>query len=731
MEGEVTGYSGATLTINVTTVGGSGTKTDWVINLAGGVSGSGDVLGGSALSTQDAIPYVTATAATLGQSTSSAWHFNQAAMVRWKAIIGLSGTAPAAATGRPVYCALGDSWTGTTPSIIAGKLWRQWGNGGSGYIDASSNGIVPLPAGLNSKTPAGTWTYTEGGVFAGPAAAHSKTTDLATPGKMTFTGVGQNIVIYWRQLSNGQDFEWQVDSGGYTTVATHGADALGVTTILSGGSLALHTVEVRVRAEVGAGDGTAGFLLYGANFTRTGNGAVVHNLGRNGIQLSALTSATAAVQASLFQNLGCDIVAFTFGVNEWVANTTPATLTSGITTVAANIATAATALGRSIDVLLVPSGPWSDGGQTYVASDYAKAQSTLARTAGYGFIDVAKEIGTYTVGNANGMFLNTTHLSSAGWQRTAQMISAFLDEGLSHQYVSPFGFLPQFSNYSGAAAGGGLTSYGPSAYGLRNYVSGYAAGQSMTSASDDTLIGASAGALTTTGYSLTCVGAGSCYTNVSGVNNTGVGYYALRLATSSSNAGFGFQAGNGISSGAQHTIIGSNSGSSVTTGAGNTLLGYSSNLPSATQRNYAGCVGWSCKTLDLASSFAIGRYETSGTTDTVQLGGYLRVGSNSGDGHFLSIGTLPTIGACGTSPSISSTSTDQAGIITIGTGGSATSCVITFAKTWVNEPSCTASHEGAILLVRETTTTTTLTIDASSPLTASGKIKYSCNGSTT
>lgn len=95
-------------------------------------------------------------------------------------------------------------------------------------------------------------------------------------------------------------------------------------------------------------------------------------------------------------------------------------------------------------------------------------------------------------------------------------------------------------------------------------------------------------------------------------------------------------------------------------------------------------------------------------------------------GHLISSGSVPSVSSCGTTPSI--IGNDFVGTVTVGSGGIATSCTVTFAKTWTNQPTCTSSNEGAILFTRNTTTTTTLVIDASSTLTAGGKLKYSCVG---
>jgi hypothetical protein len=92
------------------------------------------------------------------------------------------------------------------------------------------------------------------------------------------------------------------------------------------------------------------------------------------------------------------------------------------------------------------------------------------------------------------------------------------------------------------------------------------------------------------------------------------------------------------------------------------------------------------------------------------------------------IGTTPTIGTCGTSPAIGVGSTDSNGFMTVGTGGIATSCAITFGHTWTRAPSCVCNNQGAILLLRAVATTTVLTCDAATPITASGRIDYHCFG---
>ena len=95
-------------------------------------------------------------------------------------------------------------------------------------------------------------------------------------------------------------------------------------------------------------------------------------------------------------------------------------------------------------------------------------------------------------------------------------------------------------------------------------------------------------------------------------------------------------------------------------------------------------------------------------------------------GHIEVSSTTPVLTGCGTSPSISGN--DYAGVITIGTGGIATSCTITFAAPWVNAPDCDSHHEASILYTQDVTTTTSDVISAATPLVSGGKLKYGCRG---
>jgi hypothetical protein len=99
------------------------------------------------------------------------------------------------------------------------------------------------------------------------------------------------------------------------------------------------------------------------------------------------------------------------------------------------------------------------------------------------------------------------------------------------------------------------------------------------------------------------------------------------------------------------------------------------------------------------------------------------------NGHLLSIaGTAntPTMGACGTSPSV--TGTDNAMLVTVGTGGAATSCAINFGSAYGTAPVCTAQNDTDRVAYSIAATVSAVTVSASAAFTASSKFHIICLG---
>ena len=96
--------------------------------------------------------------------------------------------------------------------------------------------------------------------------------------------------------------------------------------------------------------------------------------------------------------------------------------------------------------------------------------------------------------------------------------------------------------------------------------------------------------------------------------------------------------------------------------------------------------------------------------------------------HLIHEGSSPTITADGgTNPSI--VGKDEACVVTIGTGGVATSVTVTFANAFTtNPPVCVAQSDTDIVAFKVVSTTTTVKVDAAAPFTAGSKITIVSRG---
>lgn len=93
---------------------------------------------------------------------------------------------------------------------------------------------------------------------------------------------------------------------------------------------------------------------------------------------------------------------------------------------------------------------------------------------------------------------------------------------------------------------------------------------------------------------------------------------------------------------------------------------------------------------------------------------------------------VPVIGACGTSPSISTDATNVSGTITVGSANPA-SCLLTFNGTWNKAPRCvvnTVTTTAAdVRAVATSTSTTVLTVTPASAFATTTSLVYHCESS--
>lgn len=119
-----------------------------------------------------------------------------------------------------------------------------------------------------------------------------------------------------------------------------------------------------------------------------------------------------------------------------------------------------------------------------------------------------------------------------------------------------------------------------------------------------------------------------------------------------------------------------------------------------------------------------GFYREGSDKFTVTTGG-VEAASFAGQ-HIIHRGSTPTMGACGTSPSV--VGRDEAMLITVGTGGSATTCAVTFITAFANAPVCHVQSDTDQTTFRMATTTGGLTITKATAFTASSKLHVICRG---
>jgi hypothetical protein len=141
-----------------------------------------------------------------------------------------------------------------------------------------------------------------------------------------------------------------------------------------------------------------------------------------------------------------------------------------------------------------------------------------------------------------------------------------------------------------------------------NVVVGFAAGSSMTTATDSVLIGKDAGASITTAPNVVLVGQ---------------------------------DAGTGVTTGGENTIIGSNAGETITTGSRNTIIGSAAVASSGANSVFATIIGREAEAT--SSSVAVGSGAAVAGATGVAVGNGARTASNAPNGIALGLGANATL----------------------------------------------------------------------------------------
>lgn len=210
------------------------------------------------------------------------------------------------------------------------------------------------------------------------------------------------------------------------------------------------------------------------------------------------------------------------------------------------------------------------------------------------------------------------------------------------------------------------------------------------------------------------------YASDGGAGDANGGSVTLQAGASTGNGGSGgISIASGAASGTATTgTVSMTSGSSTSANA-NTGQVLIASGPAAAGKN-SGPVYLGSGLVDGGTAGSVHLYVNAGNGGTNEL----KLSGNNM--HIETASAAPAVTSCGNTPSI--VGNDNVGIATVGSGGVAASCTITFASTWTNAPSCVVIDDTTALLIKATASTTVLTVTQGVAFGAGDKLSYHCLG---
>jgi len=473
---------------------------------------------------------------------------------------------------------MGDSWTmgvGRYVTFLKRYTDANYGTMGDGYLSfycdpaAMPNGSI----GSSTTTKTGTWTQV-GGTF-GANLTYSHSTDIATPGKLTLTGMMSAVKLHYLKISGGGSFTWQLGALGATTTISTDSATTGTMSYLNLTSLPVTAIDTLIFKVTVAG--SAGVNICGANITLGTTGIKINNLGVSGIGTSYYNSLSFSVFKSIFKQLTPHLNIIMLGVNDLNGGATPAVYRTNLDTLINRIKLTNP---KSDIVLMSPADIGASG-----MGNYIPILKSLAIKYKCGFINNYSLFGSYSDGNTRGLYANASHLTSTGDFILYNNLIKYLNrhaEPLQHIVADPNKGNTSIANSinNGYYSSMGLYNYSfsnvvPSING--NYNSHFGYGTFNPSGSYNNSFGTLSLYGITTGYNNNTFGGSSAQSLTTGHDINSIGYNALYSCTAPT---YSFIGGNYaayyLTACANNVIIGDQSmyNSNITNAQHNVMIGY-------------------------------------------------------------------------------------------------------------------------------------------------------------
>ncbi|WP_151484858.1 SGNH/GDSL hydrolase family protein [Streptomyces albicerus] len=319
-----------------------------------------------------------------------------------------------------------DSFARTWPARLQQLLRSRFPTdgspkGGRGFIGAISTGSTSF-----------TWPAT---VTGGPANNDDwgpkrliPMLDAAAPAdRVAYAALqGTAVDIMWVRDVAGGNFQWRVDGGAWTTVATGGAQQDGMLTRVTLGASGAHSLDIEANS-AGFQAFVSGVIEYDGDENA---GITVHDCGHFGWDTSFWISVatTSTTWPSAISALNPHLIVIMLGANDQFLNNDPAVFQSNLVSLISSLRGAALAPNPFPPILLAMHAA-RGGSFTYPWSDYVgAAHNVAAADALVTVLDLT--LGPRLPGQAespnHGLYFDTAHLSNKGCSYVADRIADFI-----------------------------------------------------------------------------------------------------------------------------------------------------------------------------------------------------------------------------------------------------------------------------------------------------------------